>query len=120
MDNALKNMFGQERISNRQIDELIGIARGIAADGSINHAEVEFLQKWLAGNVDISGQPLIRTLYERINEILGDGVVDAEEKIELLETLDSFAARDFELGEVLKPSTLPFCDPFPVLSFPLR
>ena len=33
MDNALLNRLGADRISSRQIDELIGIARGIAADG---------------------------------------------------------------------------------------
>ena len=34
----------------------------MAADGDINQAEAEFLQKWLAANVAISQQPLIRTL----------------------------------------------------------
>jgi len=29
------NMFGQDRITSRQIDELVGLARGIAADGKI-------------------------------------------------------------------------------------
>lgn len=117
MDDELLNRFGGDRIASRQIDELVGLARGVAADGDINQAEVEFLQKWLAANVAISEQPLIRTLYERINEALADGVLDDEEKVSLLETLGSFSNRDFELGEVLKSSTLPLCDPPPKLSF---
>lgn len=117
MDDELLNRFGGDRIASRQIDELVGLARGVAADGDINQAEAEFLQKWLAANVVISQQPLIRTLYERINEALADGVLDDEEKMSLLETLGSFSNRDFELGEVLKSSTLPLCDPAPTLSF---
>lgn len=117
MDDELLNRLGGDRIASRQIDELVGLARGVAADGDINRAEAEFLQRWLAANVAISQQPLIRTLYERINEALADGVLDDEEKASLLETLGSFSNRDFELGEVLKSSTLPLCDPPPTLSF---
>jgi len=117
MDDELLNRFGGDRIASRQIDELVGLARGVAADGDINQAEAEFLQKWLAANIAISQQPLIRTLYERINEALADGVLDDEERASLLETLGSFSNRDFELGEVLKSSTLPLCDPPPALSF---
>jgi hypothetical protein len=48
------NRVGGDRIASRQIDELIGIARGLVADDQINQAEVEFLQKWLAANLHIS------------------------------------------------------------------
>ncbi|WP_028965684.1 BRCT domain-containing protein [Sphingomonas phyllosphaerae] len=111
------NLLGADRITSRQVDELVGLARGIAADGVINQGEVEFLQKWLAANIAISDQPMIRRLYDRVNTILADGVADEEECAELLDTLSSFSSRDFELGEVMKPSTLPLCDPAPTLSF---
>ncbi|RUW27458.1 NAD-dependent DNA ligase [Mesorhizobium sp. M4B.F.Ca.ET.215.01.1.1] len=117
MDDKFYNRVGGDRISSRQIDELIGLARGVAADGSINKAEVEFFQKWLAANVEISDQPIVRTLYRRVNKILADGVLDADEHTELLDTLNSFSNRDFELGEVLKPTTLPLCNPPPHLTF---
>ena len=73
MDELL-NRLGDDRITSRQIDELVGLARGIAADGDLNLAEVEFLQKWLAANTAISQTPVIRTLYQRINDMLQDGV----------------------------------------------
>ncbi|MFA5964639.1 MAG: BRCT domain-containing protein [Sphingomonas sp.] len=117
MDHAFYNRVGGERISTRQIDELIGLARGIAADGTLNQAEAEFLQKWLAANADVSGHPIVRTLYGRVNEALRDGVLDDEESADLLHTLNAFSDRDFELGEVLKSTTLPLCDPAPHLTF---
>jgi NAD-dependent DNA ligase len=120
VDEALHNRLGGDRISSRQIDELIGIARGVAADGMLNQAEVEFLQKWLAANSAISDQPLIRTLYERIGDILRDGVAEPDECAELLDTLNRFSSRDFELGEVLKSTSLPLCNPPPSMEFPER
>jgi hypothetical protein len=117
MDNALLNRFGRERIGDRQVDELIGLAKGIAADGQIHPAEVEFLQSWLAANLAVSDCPLIRTLYERINTILADGVVDDEEKSALLDSLRQFTGQPGELGEALKATTLPLCAPAPVISF---
>lgn len=110
-------IFGNDRLSARQIDELIGIARGVAADGALNQSEVEFLQKWLAASVDLSDQPIIRVLYDRVNAVLSDGIADEDECRDLLTTLSAFASRDFELGEVLKATTLPLCDPAPTLMF---
>jgi NAD-dependent DNA ligase len=116
----LHNLIGTDRITSRQIDELVGLARGISADGTINQSEVAFLQKWLAANMAISDQPMIGKLYTRINDILADGIADAEECADLLDTLNSFSSRDFELGEVMKATTLPLCDPAPVLGFAKR
>ena len=111
------NRVGAERIASRQIDELIGIARGLVADDHINPAEMEFLQKWLAANLHISDQPVVNVLYHRINQMLADGVLDDDESAELLDTLKNFRRRDFELGEVLKPTSLPLSEPAPVLTF---
>ena len=117
MDDKFYNRVGGDRITSRQIDELIGIARGLAADNKLNHEEVQFLQKWLAANIDVSDQPLIRTLYRRVNDVLADGIIDTDECEELLDTLNKFSNRDFELGEVLKATTIPLCRPAPKLYF---
>jgi NAD-dependent DNA ligase len=112
------NQVGNVRISSRQIDELIGIARGLTADGKINEAEIDFLQKWLAANSAISDQPVIRDLYHRVSEMLSHAVPHDEEKAELLETLNLFANRDIGgLGEVLKATSLPLDEPEPTLTF---
>ncbi len=117
MDEVFYNRVGVDRLSSRQVDELIGIARGLVADGQINHSEVEFLQKWLGANLHISSQPIIRVLYQRVGQVLADGIVDDDEKSELLDTLNQFVNRDFELGETLKATSLPLCRPAPKLEF---
>lgn len=116
-DEQFYNQVGNDRISSRQIDELIGIARGLCADNQIKDLEVNFLEKWLAANLAASEQPLTKTLYRRIQEVLADGRVTEEERSELLVTLQSFSNDDFELGEVLKSTTLPLCDPAPDIIF---
>jgi NAD-dependent DNA ligase len=117
-EEQLHNLFGRERISSRQIDELTGLARGLCADGVLNQAEVEFLQGWLAVNSDITQSPVIDRLYKRVCEVLADGVADDIECEELLHTLKAFSGGDAEIGEALKSTTLPLCDPAPDLSFP--
>jgi NAD-dependent DNA ligase len=116
-DNAFYNHVSNDRITSRQIDELIGLARGLCADGVVNAAELEFLLKWLAANAAISDQPLIGTLFNRVNEVLSDGLVTDEEHRELFDTLSALGTRDIELGEVLKPTTLPLCEPAPDVMF---
>lgn len=92
MDDQTLNRLSGDRINARQVDELIGLARGVTADGDLNQAEAEFLQKWLAANMAATNQPLVRTLYQRISEALSDGVLDAEEKATLLDTLTASRA----------------------------
>lgn len=117
MDEEFLNRVSRERLSSRQIDELIGLTRGILADGKISEEEVRFLQKWLAANLHITDQPIIRILYDRIAQMLSDGVIDKDEKKELFDTLNKFSQGDFEIGEALKSTTLPLCDPPPSLLF---
>lgn len=119
-DEKLLNSYGRKRITSRQIDELNGLARGLCADGVLNQLEVEFLEKWLAANSEIAGHPLIDTLYARIADVLADGIVDESERQELLRALEDFSGNNFELGEALKSTSLPLCDPAPALTFPGR
>lgn len=48
MDSDFYNRVGGDRITSRQIDELIGLARGLIADGKVSQEESSFCKSgWL-------------------------------------------------------------------------
>lgn len=116
MNEQLLNRLNGDRLQSRQVDELIGLARGLIADGALNDAEVRCLETWLAANLAISHQPLIALLYDRVRGILADGIADKDECDDLLAALTTFTG-DADLGEAPKATTLPLCQPAPTLSF---
>jgi NAD-dependent DNA ligase len=108
--------FSQTRLDDRVVDELIGLSRGLLADGRIAKEEVEFLQQWLARNRAVVNNPVIAMLLRRIDEILRDGEVDAEESAELFDTLQALTGTH-TLGEITKSTTLPLDQPPPQIAF---
>jgi NAD-dependent DNA ligase len=113
MTEELHRIYGRARLNDRQINELIGLAHGLIADGSLNQSEAEYLQKWLVANREVTDNPITANLLCRVNAMLADGVLDAEESKELYETLRRFSGGDFELGEILKSCELPLDEPPP-------
>lgn len=109
--------FNRKNIQDRQIDTLIGLSKGITADGKVDKAEAEFLQTWLVQNSQ-SDNPIILNLLGKVSEMLEDGILDEEESTELLTILHTISGEKVELGEVSKTSTLPVCNPPPEIAFP--
>ncbi|HXV74581.1 MAG TPA: NAD-dependent DNA ligase, partial [Sphingomonadales bacterium] len=93
------------------------MAKGIIADDRVNEKEARFLQKWLVANVEANASPLVVRLSERIQQILKDKAFSQEEADELFETLQHFSGGDFQLGEILKATSLPLDRPQPKLVF---
>lgn len=118
MSEDLHRIYGRARLDDRQINELIGLAHGLIADGVVNQTEAEYVHKWLVANRDVSDNPVTANLYRRVDAMLADGVLDAEEAEELFETLKKFSGGDFELGEVLKSTGLPLDVPPPKVICP--
>ena len=108
--------LNRKNIQDRKIDTLIGLSKGISANGEVDQAEAEFLQTWLVQNSQ-SENPIILNLLEKVSETLEDGILDSEESSELLSILHGFSGDKVELGEVSKTSTLPICNPPPQISF---
>lgn len=115
--NSFYNRVANDRIAARQMDEMIGLARGLVADGVLNKAEVEFLQSWLAASLSVNDQPILQTLWQHVDAVLRDGVVDAEERADLFDALKSLGGQKVELGEALKATTLPLDFPAPAIEF---
>ncbi|MBE9397622.1 BRCT domain-containing protein [Pontibacterium sp. N1Y112] len=112
--------FNRKNIQDRQIDTLIGLSKGLIADGKINQAEAEFLYGWLIQNRQASENPLIVNLLEKVSSMLEDRVLDLEESAELLRILQQVSGEASDIGELAKTTTLPINQPLPPISFKER
>ncbi len=117
MDVDIFIKFNRKNIQDRQIDTLIGLSKGVSADGNVNQAEAEFLMSWLIQNRQSTDNPIIINLLEKVSAMLEDGVLDREESAELLGILQKISGENSEIGELAKTSSLPINDPLPELEF---
>lgn len=105
------------RLDARKIDEMIGICKGIIADKEINQKEIDFLRQWLINNAGVANSWPANILYQRIERILKDTIVDQGEKKELFETLNQVTGGISENSIQNTSTKLPLTDPPPIISF---
>lgn len=74
--------MSRDRIATRQVDTLIGLAKGIVLDGIVDQREAEFLRDWLVANHAVLDNPVNGTLMHRVGAMLEDNVLDADEAAE--------------------------------------
>lgn len=106
-------------VKDRNIDELLGISRGLIADDKINQAEAEFLLDWIEkhfDSIELNSYP-VNNIYDRLKKVLEDNLLDEDEAEEIKELLKSFTGGK-TITEQIKSmsSTLPLCNPFPNVS----
>lgn len=110
--------FHQARIDRRSADALIGITAGLTADGKINQLEAEFLKNWIETHLIHLEDPVVNILYQRLADMLSDGVLDEDESVELLEILHQFAGLPVGAPQrTANVSSLPLNDPIPELDW---
>jgi len=109
-----KVAFNVDAIKDRHIDELIGICRGITADDIIAYKEAEFLMSWLNDYRQYADQYPFNILYNRLNEMLSDGILDNDEEEELISIIKSLTGDDKEdIPVPTKSTSLPLTTPEP-------
>ena len=109
--------FNRKSIDDRQIDTLIGISKGLLADGKVNQSEADFLQTWLIQSRQTTDNPIIINLLSRVDTMLEDGILDSEESTELLALLRKLTGEASEIGELAKTTSLPIDTPAPSILF---
>lgn len=106
--------FNRQGREDRSVNELIGIARGITADSSVNKSEAEFLIKWLDSHSDMVDQYPFNILYARIGDMLSDGIFDDDERVELFDILQAMTGGEPVSKSIESMSaTLPLDNPMP-------
>jgi len=102
---------------DRSIDELIGVCKGITADGRVNQEEAEYLCEWLQANRHVRDVWPANILRARVAEYLEDGLLDGDEKLELFDLLRQTAAKVDDIAPSNHSTMLPFDSPLPDLLF---
>ncbi len=105
------------RVQDRLIDELIGISRGVIADGVVDEKEAIFIGQWIENHREIADKWPVNVLYVRLTEMLKDGILSEDEQQELLETLRDLTGDSSLFQESNKPTTLPIDKPAPAVEF---
>jgi NAD-dependent DNA ligase len=106
--------FNKEIITDRQIDELIGICRGVGADEIVTQKEAEYLIQWLQEHREAADTYPMNILYRRLSEMLSDGILDEEESRELLDIIKQLTGENkLELTGQTASSDLPLDRPAP-------
>lgn len=119
---AHSRYFHSARIDRRSADVLVGLAAGLAADGTISTAEGVFLKDWIETNLVHLEDPVINLLYARLSNMLLDGVLDADESLELIGLLQGFSGLSIDKPKASDqqysvPNDLPFNSPEPELAW---
>jgi NAD-dependent DNA ligase len=107
---------------DRAANELVGLCRGVLADGVVSSQEAQFIKDWIERNAHLAADYPFNYLYQRLHVALSDGVIDPEEESDLLGTLTALVgcetyvqARDQVIASL--SSTLPLCAPAPDIAF---
>jgi NAD-dependent DNA ligase len=79
----------------KAVQVLLGICSGLVADGSLNEKEILFLGGWIIEHPEVTSSWPGNVIANRINDILTDGVITAEERDDLLQTLQELSGNFF-------------------------
>ncbi|MBB5462910.1 BRCT domain-containing protein [Paraburkholderia sp. Cpub6] len=111
--------FRSSAVSVRKIDELMGIIKGVLADGNVDQMEAEFLLDWMNCNRDAAELWPANVIYPRIQRALADGLLDSNEQKDLLGLLMSTVGGNTAQlrGETSNSTSLPVTMPAPVIEF---
>lgn len=104
------------RLEDRATSELIGICRGVLADGVVCEQEAAFLLGWIERHEALADEYPFSLLYGRLAAALQDGVLDADEEADLLDSMVGLVGGERRIeGEVgaSLASSLPLCRPAP-------
>jgi NAD-dependent DNA ligase len=118
-DELYEASLNKETTLFRQIDELIGLIKGVMADGAVHQSEVEFLVKWLEKNKDTLDQWPAVAIFPRLKAALSDGSLDGEEEKEIRELLH-VALEQNSVREANDAANIPYTIPVPEVQFANR
>ncbi len=79
--------FNHARRCERDLSEMLGIAKGMLADGVVNDAEAVYLAQWGQNHPDALTCWPMNLIFSRLNQFFKDGRIDDSERAELKDLL---------------------------------
>lgn len=106
----------RKRVIDRSLDELLGACGFALQDGHISQEEAESILSWLKNNeICLNAWPA-DVLYDRLRDMLTDGILDDTEQQELLSLVLSISTKP-TVGGASAPASLPLNEPCPDIVF---
>lgn len=107
-----------KRLEDSRTDELIGICRGIMADGLLVQEEASFVLDWLERNEPVKRSFFGQHLFPLLTRSLKDGVMSPEEEEEIVCLIMKIIGGRPETKKIASYSTaLPLDDPPPKITY---
>lgn len=117
----IQHRIGAARCADRDIQELLGLMKGILADGVVTDSEVVALAEWAGSHPWAHDQWPVNAVVDRLNLILADGVIEPKEREELKELLERATGERPDASTAMNGATrLPLDEPVPEIVFPDR
>jgi hypothetical protein len=112
----LNLLFNAKRRIDRDINEMLGLIKGVIADGCVNELEVLAVRKWMDTHPDVSACWPGDAIWERLARIFSDGRVSEEEQQDFAALLQATVGES-ATTEMNRATRLPLDDPAPQLIF---
>jgi hypothetical protein len=110
--------FNRARRAERDLCELLGLARGLIADGIVTEAEASLLRDWVGRHPDAVEHWAVRTIHHRLLEHFADGVIDDAERADLRLLLDQLVSGELSATcNADAATTLPLDQPPPTIEW---
>lgn len=81
------------------INELIGIIKGINFDGVINEKEILDLKQWVEKNRNLAYEPMKVELIKLVSDVIEDSIIDDKEREMLLKYAYKYEHTQNENGQ---------------------
>ena len=114
----LNSAYNLAQRRSRDVSEMLGIAKGLLADGIINDGEAQYLRDW--GRVHPEAIELwpASLIFSRLEQFYRDGRIDEDERAELKQVLDQLVGGTLSVSLGYDgPTSLPLDEPLPILSW---
>lgn len=94
---AITSRLDQARRQSSDISELIGVCKGVLADGVVCFDEAVFMLKWFEHHTEVKKVWPAEPLYGALNDFLEDGILDEKEESQLIDILEAITGSAVEV-----------------------